>query len=305
MLEPTRVVGVPAEFTCFVGSDYPALYHAADFQSLEGQRRYLTATRLRLAVVVLAAATGLGAFAVDGIQLLGIVGAVALAAAMGLELYLRNVRPDRIWYDGRAAAESAKSLTWRYVAGGNPFPISLGTAADAAFAAQVAEVMHVVPGTHLVPDDHSGEQITPRMRNLRTSALPIRRAAYRDGRIVDQRSWYGQRARENEQSSRRWSTFLVAAEIVGVGAAILRAADVVDVDATGVTAALIAAVVAWVETRQHRTLASAYAVAHHELGLIEAQIDDSVTEEGWARFVDESEEAISREHRLWRASRKD
>ena len=50
-------------------------------------------------------------------------------------------------------------------------------------------------------------------------------------------------------------------------------------------------------------LATAYAVAHHELGLIASRIDEIAAEADWARFVDESEEAISREHTLWRASR--
>jgi SMODS and SLOG-associating 2TM effector domain 3 len=38
------------------------------------------------------------------------------------------------------------------------------------------------------------------------------------------------------------------------------------------------------EARQHGTVATTYAVAHHELGLIEAQMDHPLTEEVWARI---------------------
>ena len=41
-------------------SEFPALYSAADRNSLDGQRRFLNAIRLRLAMLVLAAAFGLG-----------------------------------------------------------------------------------------------------------------------------------------------------------------------------------------------------------------------------------------------------
>lgn len=300
----TLGVGVPAEILPLAAGDYPALYRAADSQSQRGQGRYLSATRLRLILVVCAGAAGLASVHVRDLRLLGLVGASAFTAATILELFLRTNRPERIWYDGRAAAESAKSLTWRYGVGGNPFPMSLGDGTDASFVGRLAEVIRVVPGTHLVPDDHTGEQITVGMRTLREASHSIRRDTYLTGRIVDQKSWYGKRSLANERSFRRWSTILVVTEIVGACASILQATDAIDVDLAGFVAALVAVAVAWVETRQHGTLASAYAVAHHELGMIEARISTSMTEEEWAGFVDESEEAISREHTLWRASRR-
>ena len=40
-----------------------------------------------------------------------------------------------------------------------------------------------------------------------------------------------------------------------------------------------------------------------ELAAISGQVDWAATEPEWAHFVDQAEEAISREHTLWRASR--
>ena len=49
-------------------------------------------------------------------------------------------------------------------------------------------------------------------------------------------------------------------------------------------------------------LASAYEVASQELAVIGAHGDWASDEPAWAHFVDQAEEAISREHTTWRAS---
>ncbi len=284
--------------------DYPALYRAADARSLAGQAHYLRATRLRLALVVLAATAGAMAATVDGWSRIAWLGAAAFLGAAFVEMYLRVTRPDRLWYDGRAAAESAKSLAWRYAVGGDAFPEELGQAADDGLLAQLHSVINVVPGSHLVPQTATGEQITSAMRRLRKDDLPSRRAAYCEFRIRDEQAWYGDGARRNERSVQRWAKVLLVLEFLGALACVLQATDTVDFDLAGIAGALVGAGVAWVEARQHGTLASAYAVAHHELGLVLARSEHARTEREWAEFVGESEEAISREHMLWRASRR-
>jgi len=66
--------------------------------------------------------------------------------------------------------------------------------------------------------------------------------------------------------------------------------------------ALVGAGAAWVQTKQHQNLASAYEVASQELAVIGAHGDWASEEPAWAHFVDQAEEAISREHTTWRAS---
>jgi hypothetical protein len=292
-----------AEVPVLTTQDYPALYRAADTQSQRAQVRYLTATRVRLGLVLVAAAVGATAAHGGNVQWLAWFGMAAFLAATFVEVFLRSTRPERIWYDGRAAAESVKSLAWRYAVGGDPFAVTAGDV-DRGLVDQLHEVVRVLPGTHLVPDDPAGQQITDAMRQLRASPLSERREAYRSGRIVDQKSWYGQRARENESGLQRWSIALILLELAGAVACLLQAAGTVNLDLAGLAAALVATGVAWLETRQHGSVASAYAVAHHELGMIEARVKDAATNEDWASFVAESEEAISREHTLWRASRR-
>jgi hypothetical protein len=95
---------------------------------------------------------------------------------------------------------------------------------------------------------------------------------------------------------------LAAFEAVGLVAAVLQAARAIDADLTAIFVALAAAAVAWLQTKQHDTLAKSYAIAALELAAIATRVERPASETEWAHFVDEAEEAISREHILWRAS---
>ncbi|MGP3927548.1 DUF4231 domain-containing protein [Streptomyces sp. 8N616] len=285
-------------------SDFPALHRAADANSLSGQRRYLRTTRLQLGSLVAAALFGLFAWRAGNTDVAAVLAAVAFASALVSEVYLLKERPDRQWYTGRAVAESTKTLTWRYLVGGSP----LGKEAadrgrvDALLLERFAQIEADVQPLWLIPDRGTPEQITAAMRRLRELPLDQRRALYLEHRINSQRDWYRHKARWNARAATRWSVTLAVLELVGMAAGIARAAGLVEVDLLGLAAALAAAGAAWVQTKQHQNLATAYAVTGHELSAIVARMPEEPTEEAWASFVADAEEAISREHTLWRAS---
>ncbi|MFD0382931.1 DUF4231 domain-containing protein [Streptomyces stramineus] len=96
------------------------VFQAADTASLAGQRSYMTGTKWRLLLAVLAAALA-------AVDMTTAVAAVLLAflATVCLEVWMLAERPERAWYDGRALAESTKTLAWRYAVGGEPFSADL------------------------------------------------------------------------------------------------------------------------------------------------------------------------------------
>lgn len=77
---------------------------------------------------------------------------------------------------------------------------------------------------------------------------------------------------------------------------------VINLDLLGIAGALAAAGIAWVRTRQYSSLAAAYSTTHRELTIVRERIR-LATEANWAREVSDAEEAISREHTMWQASR--
>ncbi|WP_182875177.1 DUF4231 domain-containing protein [Microbispora sp. H10670] len=284
--------------------DFPALYRAADASSLKGQRRHLAVTRFQLGALVTAAAFGVFVLRAAGTDMAAVVSSVAFGAALVSEVYLLKERPDRQWYAGRAVAESTKTLTWRYMVGGSPLGTMEVTEEQAIdrLLARFAEIESDVEGVLLTPDRGDPEQVTEGMRRARKLSLEERRESYLRARIGDQQEWYGRKARWNERRGTQWSVALAFLELLGLTAGVLKAVGLIDIDLLGVVAALAAAGAAWVQAKQHQNLATAYAVAHHELATIASRVRLMRTEEEWASFVAGSEDAISREHTLWRAS---
>ena len=74
------------------------------------------------------------------------------------------------------------------------------------------------------------------------------------------------------------------------------------VSVAGLAATLIGCASAWVAVKQYSTHASAYSVTATELALLAPKVEVA-TEDAWDQVVDDAEEAISREHTLWLASR--
>ena len=261
-------------------------------------------------MMVAAAGAGGLSWAVGGADYAGILAAVGFFAALAAELFILQTQPERVWYEGRAAAESAKTLAWRYAVGGEPFSRAAITAeqADRLLVERLSDVLRDLNGLDLSTTLGSGQQITDQMQALRADTLDARKAAYETYRIADQQAWYAGKAKTNALLGRRWAAVLVAIEALGGITALVKAANVgLPIRAAGILGLLAAAgtaLAAWVQTRQHQALACSYSVAATELASIRALVQWQQTEESWAAFVRDAERALSREHSLWRSSRR-
>ncbi|MGN6446251.1 DUF4231 domain-containing protein [Amnibacterium sp.] len=281
-------------------------YAASDQVSLDGQRRYVNGTRLQLATLVVAALAGglTIRFAEGGADWAGIVAAAAFACAALLRGYLWRARPDKDWYAGRAAAESAKTVAWRFSVCADPFPASMtDDEAIRVFLSRLSEVRAKVASIVVVPAPQGRGEVTQAMLELRHGNLERRQDAYLTERIEGQREWYSRKAMFNKRRVRLWATVMLVLEAAGLIGAILKATGMIDVDTLGVTGAFIAAIAAWSEMRQYGTLASAYSVTANELADVLAQGRLVHAETDWSKYVVDAEEAISREHTMWVASR--
>jgi hypothetical protein len=57
------------------------------------------------------------------------------------------------------------------------------------------------------------------------------------------------------------------------------------------------------QTKQYRALATAYGITALELASVRTKVQWQQNDNDWAKFVNDAEEAFSREHTLWKASR--
>lgn len=282
-------------------ADLPGVWRDADTSSVQGQRWALILTGAKVGGGVLAALGGIFALQDGGVGMAPWVVLAGFVLSLVSEIASWVFRPEENWYDGRAVAESAKTLAWRYAVGADPFPASLARAtAEELFRERMSLVADQVSDRIVFESPHT--VITPRMDELRQSSFVDRREAYVKGRTLDQHRWYSRKARENRRRANIWRFFLIVAEVAAVSLAAGQVLGAWDVDLTGLLAASIAAGTAWVAVKQFSPLASAYSVAAKELALQEAKLR-TVAEDRWTLVAADAEEAISREHTTWIASR--
>jgi hypothetical protein len=287
---------------------FSSAWRMSDAASGSGQRRHFRLLRLELAFVIVGAL--LGAINNDASR---IIAAISFVLAIVMRAGRIHTNPVADWHNGRAAAESLKTMCWRYAVCAAPFGREVpDDDADAEFVSRLKEVVEEfknlrIPSTTGPEDD--GAQITAWMRATRALPLEERKEVYRQHRIHDQYLWYGGRADAAARTGGRWSVAVLGLECVGAGLAMLALADLDPIltltpgTLLGVVASLIAAAAAWTQARQYGNLASAYRIAQLELSSISDLMPAQRQESDWSAFVDSAEGAISREHTMWKAAR--
>jgi hypothetical protein len=288
----------------FRGGGYPALHDSTSIASRRAQAEHFWLLRIRIGGLLAGAVGGALLISLTWITAGAWVAIIGFSAALFSEFWALRQAPDRVWYEGRAAAESTKTLTWRYAVGGDPFDVGQRPAeVDAEFLTRTRDVMSDLESLRAPDHAESNEAITSEMRRVRSLAFAERKAVYRDGRILDQQAWYRKKAAENGKSGARWSVVLIAAELFGLIGGIVVLTTAFPLDVLGVFAAAATGVTSWIQARQHRNLETAYTVTALELAAVASELESLTDENAWPGFVGAAEEAISREHTLWRASR--
>ena len=280
-------------------SPYPAMFHAADVAAQSAQRWFLRLSACRLWALVAVAALAATVSLID--QWSAYIALVPIGVALFAEIIIMARRLERRWYQARAVAESAKTLTWRYQVGGRPLGLQMTDGeADAEFISRLRSLLTEFHDLSLPATNK--DQVTAEMRRLRSLPLEERIATYKKGRIEDQRAWYADKAEWNRKRADWYQAGLVVIELAAFGTALVTALLGLSISFYSLLAALAIAGVGWLQIRQHRSTADSYALASHELGAINSTFDSVDGEDAWEDFVDQAEGAISREHTLWLAS---
>ena len=299
-------------------ADYPALYQAADTASTRAQKLYLRLFRGTLLFLISGALLGsVSIKSPEWHQVSSILAALLLGLSFVLSATLKILSPEKTWFGGRAVAESIKSITWRYMVGGEPYGIELEPqVVDAKFAKELGSILRERRSlAWKYADPADVPQITTEMGASRGMSTENRLSLYLTERVRQQRSWYGTKAKEAERLHMKWFCISILGQAAALISAILmiKAGDA-PINLTGAFSAVAAASMAWLQMKRYQDLAQSYALAAHELGLIEIQAEhvrrlieaESLQvrrEAHLGSFVANAENAISREHTMWVARR--
>jgi hypothetical protein len=281
--------------------DFPALYRSANDLSLASQRNFFRALKAHLVTLVIAAILSIVSiphWSVAALQLLALLG------ALGCSIYLFTIRPDRLWYAGRAVAESIKTITWRYICRAEPFQDN-DAIARSDFRQTLKQIIEQNREVCQSLTEHLDEaQFTPAMEQMRARSLDERKTTYANYRIKDQLSWYARKASFNRRMFKSFFAALIVINTIAVVCAILRIAHPTQQFwPTDIFVAAAASLLSWMQAKRFSELAASYALAAHEIGLIREQSSLPDTDEKFSNFVGDAENAFSREHTQWVARR--
>lgn len=232
-----------------------------------------------------------------------IVYAVVLLAALGVLICRSWMKPEQDWYRGRALAESIKTSSWRYVMRSSPFEdaqsvvIPRGEFRDHLLA--ILKANRFI-GDKMPPDSAAKQQIPASMEDVRGRDLEERKAFYTEHRIKEQRTWYTTKAGANKRASRHW----MIAGIVAYASAIILALTRIEYPNWELwpiepVIVLASSFIGWTQIKKFNELASSYTLTAHEIGIIQNRIGEISEEGDFADFVNDAEQAFSREHTQW------
>jgi hypothetical protein len=178
--------------------------------------------KAELMALIVASVAGVTAYGVTSHQLdvLAPISAVAFVVALICTYRRVQLEPEEDWYEGRAGAESACTLAWKYAIGARPFPVDGDEEHERKltklFLDRLGNVVRYLEDTRLPTPDSDVRELTEAMRRVRASDLATRRLVYRRDRIEDQPDWYSRRSDDHDRSAKRWLGVAITASVAGI-----------------------------------------------------------------------------------------
>lgn len=287
-------------------TDLPALYRAASASSVQAQARHIVLARIELVLSMVVVFFGAISFTdVSHRKTTAILAAVFMGLAFLATLSSRIFRLDKTWYNGRAVAETAKSLAWKYICVAEPFNCADKAQNDTKFTEELRTLLEESKNiTYFGEYKGSRDQITNKMRDVRDMNLDQRKRIYKLFRLDDQIAWYSKKSKINKRSMNKLFFLIILCQVCAfLGAVCMAMYPDISFQLAGFLAALGTAMFGWLQLKQHQLLAQSYTVASHDLSLIAANFENIDSEASLSSLVGQAEGAISREHKLWLAHR--
>ncbi|CAH0533233.1 hypothetical protein VST7929_01097 [Vibrio stylophorae] len=279
----------------------PGLYQSANKASLYAQNIYYLCLSFYLGILVIAAAVS---FFVPVNTYGAVVSALLFFVTLGILIYLKTYKPDDTWYNGRAVAESVKTLSWKWMMKAEPFHED--NSSEVNFINDLKNVLKQNQSLSTILNSSEGakEPITDMMRTIRSLSFDSRKTLYKNQRIDDQADWYSKKATFNKKRASRWFRIAVLLHSAAIIMLIFRVYDSSQSLPVAVIATAASAVLTWIQAKKHNELSSSYSLAAHEIGFIKSEWK-SITERDFSDFVINTENAFSREHTQWIARKVD
>jgi len=288
--------------------DLPDSYFTYDESAISAQRNHFQLIRYELSLLVVVAVLSV----IIALSQNDIISTISFSVIfflflIGILIQLQSTKKQygRKWFEFRAVAESIKSLAWQYGMACGDFSEE-NIEANKLFLQkikQVKEIYHVNPDPKAISEAILND-IKQSMEELRKIGWQEKKEVYFRERIDDQINWYTYKARMNEKYSRLYDYFVIFLQFVGIGICIAFLYTRINgAPALALIVTLIAGIIGWNRSKQHGELVEPYQNTARELNEIRQEIELAKEETDFQCLIQEAEQAISREHTMWRAKR--
>jgi hypothetical protein len=279
--------------------DFPALQTAVGNQSASFQSRYLWLIRLEYGFLVIASFLAMDFSETPTYYA---VYAIVFLSASFIMLFRSTTQPEQKWYKARAATESIKTSSWRYMMKAHPYEDSPSVDIPNR---KFRDYIKLIIKTNSIMRDAIGAaglegQVTTSMREIRCLPFEERKRSYLEFRIDDQRTWYVNKARANKNAFRRW---VIASAILYAASIIMSILHIVvpNIRYIPIEPAILGAsfFLGWIQIKKHSELAATYTLTAVEIGLAREALEEIKNENDFSDFINDTELVFSREHTQW------
>ena len=283
--------------------DFPGIYQEADNISNKTQKCYLLVLKLYLTILIIASIL----FTYfNNVWEVKIVNAILSLVILALSFVFFCYDFQGIWYNARAVAESIKTSCWRFAIKAEPYNVE----DEEADEFLLNTMKHIIGMNrdfqkHITACFSCNEQLPSSLTKIRLLPLEKRRDFYHNYRVLEQELWYKNKSEYPNKKSKLFFALLVLLSLI------ISVFLFLSLDKTNsfnypveILLSLLSIIFTWVQTKKYKELNKSYALASYEIGFISSQKNKITSEEQLSEYVDNSENAFSREHTQWIA-RKD
>ncbi|GGD10844.1 DUF4231 domain-containing protein [Hyunsoonleella pacifica] len=281
---------------------YASLFNSSDTFSIKAQAKFVSLNKWTLIALVLS--TAISSITQENWAIWTSTALLLLTATLSTLMLL--LRFEKGWYEGRAVAESIKTLCWKFMIGAKPFTLDLE---PASVQKKLIDNFKKVIGqrkdffTLIGSDFAEDEQLPNELTEIRNLPLDHRLFVYKTQRLEKQKKWYTDKATENKKWTRMSFFVIIATQLIALIYLVLNIKYEFSFTIAPTLIAISTAFMAWMQLRRFQELSQSYLITGTELSLIKSKIGQVESDEDFSDFVDDSETAISREYTLWLARR--
>ena len=282
-------------------SDMPGLYQSANNTSTTEQKKYFNSVVGYLFLLILASLFAY--FSNDySYPILKIVSALFFFITLCIMIWQRVTKPDDIWYNGRAVAESVKTRSWRWMMRAEPYIDcdEIGVMRK-NFVCDLKTILKQNESLIGKLDISASveDPISKTMTDVRSLCIEDRFSIYMIERVKDQSSWYMNKAKYNKKKSGFWFWMTLGLHALAIILLLYNIKEPqlrlpIDIIALCASSALT-----WLQTKKHNELSSSYSLTAHEITLIKSEITIFNGESDFSDYIMNCENAFSREHTQW------